>query len=174
MAIINWLNYWFKQYIYIYSRTCLAWGRITDGNITLMMFTNPFLSPSILFWQSMYTTSSLLLYVCRQVLQVFYKTFTSIIFFLWPPIIIVFPEYNRINAHIITYVTLYHIKGRDSLVSVDMVSGPVTVCWWMVSYPPFYFLYRSFNKTYIYKPTYIRKNIPDYTREKKYIAPNGQ
>ena len=36
------------------------------------------------------------------------------------------------------------------------------------------FLFKSVNKTHTYKPTYIHKNIPDYTRETIHLAPNGQ
>ena len=37
-----------------------------------------------------------------------------------------------------------------------------------------YFLFRSVNETHTYKPTYIHKNIPDYTRETLPLSQNGQ
>ena len=36
-----------------------------------------------------------------------------------------------------------------------------------------YFLFRSVNKTPTYKPTYVRKNLPEYKQKNNYIAPNS-
>ena len=41
--------------------------------------------------------------------------------------------------------------------------------------PPLgHFLFISVNKTPTYKPTYVRKNVPEDTWKNNYIAPNGQ
>ena len=37
-----------------------------------------------------------------------------------------------------------------------------------------HFSFISVNKTPTYKPTYVRKSVPEYTRKNNYIAPNGQ
>ena len=37
-----------------------------------------------------------------------------------------------------------------------------------------YCLFISVNKSPTYKPTYVRKNVPEVTRKNIYIAPNGQ